>query len=204
MSFTQSTILWCIVFAFIGAHTYVLDRKVGIKIHAKWRKWTSPLGEPKGAPDRGFIYNRSHRVRWFWAGIIASINCFLMIGWRHEDPRIEIFQFFLITPSTWAGFMIGPIYFSFKKKREELFQTLDEVESGKIDVHKTVMDVANKKLGALDKFVDRIRMFFANLLPSRKNVEIVTVPSKPPQPPEDPVALEREARERLQKFTKGQ
>ena len=162
------------------------------------------MGEQKGSPDRGFIYNRSNKIRWFWAGIIASINFFLMIGWRHEDPRIEIFQFFLITPSTWMGFMIGPIYFSFKTKREELFRTLDEVESGRIDVQKKVRDAANEKLGALDRLVDRITVFFANILPGKKKkVPQPVASSQKPQPPEDPEVELQKARESLKRFTGG-
>ena len=204
MTFTQSTMLWCIVFALIGAHVYVLDRKIGIKIYARWRKWTSPLGEAKGAPERGFIYNRSNKARWVWAGIIASFNCFLMIGWRHGDPRIEIFQFFLITPFTWMGFMIGPIYFGFKKKREEFFETLDAVESGKLDVHEKVREAANEKLGALDRLVDRIKHFFVSLLLNWKKKEVAQmVPSKPSQPPEDPAVEAQKARESLRHFTGG-
>ena len=203
MSFTEKAALWCFVFALIGAHMYAIDKKIGIKIHAKWRKWTSPHGEPKGSPERGFIYNRSNKVRWFWASVIASINFFVMIGWRHEDPRIELVNFFLITPATMAGFLIGPVYLRFKQKREELFATLDEVESGKINVNQRVKKAASERLGALDKIIDRCVFFFANLLPSRKKAPSGPTPSQPASAPVDPSAEEEAARERLRQFTKG-
>lgn len=200
MTFLQSTMLWCIVFALIGAHTYVLDKKIGIKVHAKWRKWTSPNGEPKGSPDRGFIYNRSNKVRWFWASIIAGINFATMIGWRHEDPRIEIMNFFLITPATMIGFMVGPWYLRFKQKREELFTTLDEVESGKIDVSDNVRSVAQKKLSTLGRLFDRFISFFTGLVPKKKEVPIVKYET-PVVTPINPQEEEKAAREALRKFT---
>lgn len=190
MTFTQSVWFWIIVFAFIGASTYVLDRKVGIHFYGWIRKWTSPKLEPENAPERGFIYNRRNKVRWFWAGFIASLNFFFMVGWKHDDPRVQLMHFVLITPATMIGFLLGPLLMRFKMKREELFEKMDAVESGKTTVGEEV-----KKLGAVGSLFSRFK---------RKKPEAVAAPMAPPvKPPVDPAVEEADARKIIEKFGGG-
>lgn len=164
MTFTQNVILWALVFVLIGASSYITDRKIGVKIYGKIRKWWHPPSEQLVQVERGFIYNRSNKVRWQWAAFVATFQAAIMIGFRHEDPRVELMLIFVITPATFLGFMIGPYYEKFKKLREKGFEKMDQVESGQIDIGDEVRDAFEKKkksAGALlvsfkDKILKRV------------------------------------------------
>ncbi len=172
LSITHSTALWCFVFALIGAHAYVTDRKIGVKIYAKIHKWSTPPGTPQG-PERGLIYNRSNQVRWGWATVIATVNAAIMIGWRHEDPRME--------------------------RRKKMFEALDRVESGEIDVTDELHKAATEKIGAMNRFADRIAAWLAAKSFVKKKASVQQGASPTAAAPFDPKE-ERKAREILKRY----
>lgn len=155
MTFMQNTALWALVFVLFGASAYITDRKIGIKIYSKIRKWWHPpSSEPLAQVERGFIYNRSNKARWQLATIISGIQSVIVIGIRHEDPRMELVIFFVVIPSTYFGFLIGPYYERLKKLREKGFEKLDAVESGELDVGEEVRGVYEKKKKSLGAWFD--------------------------------------------------
>ena len=200
MTFTQSALLWMAVFALIGASSYVADRKFGVRFYAKVRKWWTP---PSAVPiliERGFIVNRSNLARWRMAGFISAVQAFIMIGWRHADPRVELMLFFLITPATFFGFLMGPLYLRFKKAREGWLHKLDEVESGAIDPLHEVGSAARQKFGTIEKWFLGLAEKLGSFIGKKQSAKVATAPSAPT---EDPAAAEARARETLRKFTKG-
>jgi hypothetical protein len=201
MTFMQSTSLWAFVFVLIGANAYVVDRKIGIKVCGKWRKMTSPVQDAPGVV-RGFIYNRTNHVRWFWASIISTIQAFIMIGWRHEDPRMELVVWFVITPATMIGFLLGPLYFRFKERKEEFLKTLDRVESGQIDVTERMSAAARQKLGLIEKMFSGIVDWFATRIASKRHAKEKIKEEAPTEEIKVDRAMEEaRAREILKKFT---
>ena len=198
----QNLLWWSLIFMMIGASAYVTDCKLGVKLYTKIQKWWKPPIEGVPLVERGFIYNRSNKTRWKYAAILSGIWIVIMIGWRHEDPRTEIIVMFVLPFSTFIGFLIGPLYLRFKQTREELLTKLDEVESGKINLRKEVTDVAQEKLGIIEKIlyglIDRIGTFFGKCKTKKNNAQ----PVAPPSPPTNPTEDRRKAREAIDKFGK--
>src|SRR3954471_2845247 len=200
MTFTQSALLWMAVFALIGASSYVADRKFGIQFYAKVRKWWTPPTATPSLLERGFIVNRSNVARWRMAAFISAVQAFIMIGWRHEDPRVELMLFFLITPATFFGFLMGPLYLRFKKAREGFLHKLDEVESGAIDPLHEVGSAARQKFGTVEKWFLRLAEKLGSWIGKKQTAHVAATPSVPT---EDAAAEEARARETLRKFTGG-
>jgi hypothetical protein len=192
MTFTHTALLWAFVFMLLGASVYGTDKKWGVSFFGKIRKWWNPPAPGETPVERGFIVNRSNVSRWNIAGLIGAMYVVIMIGIRHEDPRTEIMLFFVVTPSMFVGFLLGPLYIKFKKWRERQLQNLDKVESGEVNIGKFVGD----KLGDL-------RDAGGDLLKSvgiRSEDPKPAVPAAPPEPPPDPAEEGRKAREILRKF----
>ena len=105
MKFWENLLLWSLIFMMIGASAFVTDRKWGVKLYGKFRKWSHP--PTVGLPElkRGFIYNRSNVTRWKYTGILSLLWAVIMIGYRHEEPSVEIIVMFALPFATFIGFL---------------------------------------------------------------------------------------------------
>ncbi len=211
MTFTESTALWALVFVLIGASSYVTDKKWGITLYGKVRKWFHPPDATLETVDRGFIYNRSNKARWKIAALVSFIQAIIMIGWRHADPRVELMLFFIITPATFIGFLLGPWLEKFRTLREEGLAKLDKVESGEFNVGKEVREAYDRKAKSAGAFFSHCLdtcMTWLSYIPflGKRSAAKSAQPSQPAQPttpsePEiDPKEDARKARERLEKL----
>jgi hypothetical protein len=202
MKFWSNLWMWSLIFMMIGASTFVIDRKWGTKIYGKFRKWGHPPTAGLPEMERGFIYNRSNITRWKYAGALSLVWALIMIGYRHEDPSVELIVMFVLPFATFIGFMVGPLYLRFKMAQERWLRKLDEVESGKIDVYKEVSDAAGQKLGGLEKFFFGLVDKWGGYVGKRKVAKATQASAAPPKPQRTSQEELDAARESVRNFGK--
>ena len=121
---------WLILFLFVGAIWYVLDRRLGQGIYRWWYGMTH--AEPLDAEiERGFIFGQPAKVR-FSVAISLSLIQSVIVLLTTEDAKwlVELFTFVFEVPVMMFGFYLGPRLNGIWERKEKIFETMDKMESG--------------------------------------------------------------------------
>lgn len=120
---------WFFVYFVIGANLYVLDKKYGVVLYNKWKKYSSNnMEEYKDDYTKGFIYNRRTRVKILWASNISFVFSLSVFLGGYSLLPVEIVMFFLEIPVTFLGILVGPFYAKLLRMSERTVEKLDEFE----------------------------------------------------------------------------
>lgn len=139
---SNSVIIWVILYIALGCIFYFLDRWFGVAIYHWFYGMTHKDPLPEGV-EKGFIHNRKAQARFANACIVALIFSLIEFHYtEHPDPLMEFFSWVIEVPLVMIGFIIGPFFFRIWGKKEDLFQTVDKIESGEIDVSKQIKNAA--------------------------------------------------------------
>jgi hypothetical protein len=145
----MSQILAClIVFVLIGALSYTLDRRLGVKLY----HWFYDMTHEKPLPDgeiRGFVYNRRARARFAAAVVLAVVVTIVSAIHVGDNPLISLVGFFLEVPLLMIGFYLGPSVDQLWGRRDRFFDKVDKLESGETSVGAEFKEVSQLVAGAV-------------------------------------------------------
>jgi len=118
------------MFTILGAFWYVLDRRYGVGVYRKWYRLTHENPLPDNV-SRGFVYNRKTRHKALMATILSTIQSVIAVA-SIEQPNllVELILWIVEVPMTLLGFAIGPWVYRLWKRRDEMFDAIDDLESG--------------------------------------------------------------------------
>lgn len=129
--YTSYLAFWMVMFVLLGAFWYIVDRKYGVRWYRLWYRLTHEHPLPPEIVC-GFVYNRRARHRSFMATLLSTLQTVVVI-WSAENPNllIELILWIVEIPLTMVGFAVGPLGFKVWGRKEELFDTIDDLEQGK-------------------------------------------------------------------------
>lgn len=152
----QHPLLYLIAYLFFAIVCYSLDRRFGVAIYRWWYNFSHK--EPLPAETiRGFIYNRPAKNRATMATIVSLLESLVVVYFLHINPLVGLIVWLVGIPLTLIGFLIGPFSYRLWQKREVLFQTVDKVEAGQIDVTKEMGELAETEAGKFKRALQVIR-----------------------------------------------
>jgi hypothetical protein len=187
--YTSYLAFWMVMFVLLGAFWYIVDRKYGVRWYRLWYRLTHEHPLPPEIVC-GFVYNRRARHRSFMATLLSTVQTVVVI-WSAGNPNllIELILWIVEIPLTMVGFAVGPLAFKIWGRKEELFDTIDDLEQGKTSLG----DLIHKKDGESESVASQP----AAAAPEQPNEK---APGKPSRPKDDPP--DDDPREMLRRYTK--
>lgn len=152
----QYVIFWSIVFVSVGATWYNFDRRFGVKWYRSWYNMTH---KEKLTIDKqiGFIYNRSTHSKAASAALVATIQSILVVRYMDVNLLASLIMWVIEIPLMMLGFYLGPFAALLWQKKEKLFETVDKVESGHINVGAEVSKAAKRVVAPIRGHLEKIQ-----------------------------------------------
>ena len=134
-----------------------LDRKWGVSVYHFGDRWTSKdcEAEKKGV---GFIAGQKGKFKFGVALCIAAFQTFLILFFLSVPFYKVIVIFFEQTIVLYAGFYLGPWAYTLWKSANKVFEVVDQVEDGTIDI-----------AGGAHKYIDTAKEQIAKTAHELKN-----------------------------------
>jgi len=101
----------------------------------------SPLPEDV---EKGFICGRKTKNKVFLSSLIALVLSLISFYFEKTNPLREILSWFLEIPLVLSGIYLGPVFWHIWQRKEAVFETVDDIENGKIDVKKKICAAATE------------------------------------------------------------
>ena len=125
---TSYIVFWMIIFILLGAFWYVADRRFGVKWYRIWHGLTREKPLPENV-DVGFVYNRRSRHKLIMATFLSSVQTAVaLISVESLNLLVELVLWIVEVPMTMIGFAIGPWAFKLWRNKNEMLDTLDDLE----------------------------------------------------------------------------
>lgn len=161
LSVQQYIIFWSILFVGFGSAWYNFDRRFGIKWYRSWYNMTH---KDKLPTDKaiGFIYNRSTHSKAATAGLISTLQTILVVMYMDVNLLASLFMWVIEIPLMMLGFYLGPLVALMWQKKEKLFETVDKVESGEIDVSAKVSEAAKRVVTPIKEHLEAVQEAFTH------------------------------------------
>lgn len=134
---TPYIIFRVVIALLLGAIVYSLDRRFGRRPYRWWYGMTHEQGLPADV-SKGFVYNRETKTRAFAAMVLSTLTSFLAIRYASSNALTELILWAVTIPAVVVGFLLGPYVSRLWQKRDEMFQVVDKIESGEIDLSSEV------------------------------------------------------------------
>lgn len=131
---TSYLIFWMLIFVILGIFWYIIDRRYGVSIYRFWFKLSrkNPLPEEV---VRGFVYKRKTRHKALMATVLSSAQSIIMlVAAAKPNLLVELILWIVEIPMTLIGFALGPWAYQIWNRKEKVFDTIDDLESGKTSV----------------------------------------------------------------------
>jgi len=107
-----------------------VDRRYGVTLYQPFDRWTSPEG--KAPENKGFVVGQNAKFRFGVSIAIAVIQTYFFY---HGAPLIEKFVTFIaMIIVIFIGFYLGPWALGLWKGTNKVFDIVDKVEDGTIDI----------------------------------------------------------------------
>ncbi|WP_309006970.1 hypothetical protein [Pelagicoccus sp. SDUM812005] len=137
---TSYLVFWIVMFLILGAFWYVVDRKYGQGVYRFWYRLTHEKPLPESV-QRGFVYNRKTRHKALMATLLSTAQSIVAVmSVAEPNLLVELILWIVEVPVTLLGFAIGPWVFGIWRRKDEVFDAIDDLESG----DKTIGDVFGK------------------------------------------------------------
>lgn len=118
------------MFVILGAFWYVVDRKYGQRFYRFWYGLTHEKPLPETV-QRGFVYNRKTRHKALMATLLSTAQSIVAVmSVAQPNLLVELILWIVEVPVTLLGFAIGPWVFSVWRRKDEVFDAIDDIESG--------------------------------------------------------------------------
>lgn len=127
---TSYLVFWIVMFVILGAFWYVVDRQYGQRLYRFWYGLTHEHPLPDSV-RRGFVFNRKTRHKALMATLLStaqSIAAVMTVA--QPNLLVELILWIVEVPVTLLGFAIGPWVFSVWRRKDEVFDAIDDIESG--------------------------------------------------------------------------
>lgn len=166
---------WFVVLAFAGAGLYVWDRGTGVKVYRWFYDMThkSPLAADV---QRGFIFHRTSQSRFTLAVVIAVVQSGFALAFEASTVAQELLSVIIEAPCLMLGFAFGPVLYRLWVRRDDMFETVDQIESGELSLSEKVKEMSQK---ALSKVTDAV-------IPDEPAPPAPAAAAKPPEEEIDP------------------
>ena len=195
---------WLLAFFFAGIVWYVLDRAYFVKPH----RFVYNLFHREPLPaevEKGLIYHQSAGRKFLWALVISTVQSIAVlwyVGFAHFNPLVEFILWLFEIPAMVLGMIVGPIIYGWWINRKKMYTTIDDIESGKLDLKEEATDAVIEKTekvkGALSHFIDNGLGLVSKCWPMKKKVQPKMV--EMPRPVVREPSIE-ESRAAVEKFT---
>lgn len=127
---TSYLVFWIVMFVVLGAFWYVVDRQYGQRLYRFWYGLTHEHPLP-GSVQRGFVFNRKTRHKALMATLLSTAQSIVAVMTvAQPNLLVELILWIVEVPVTLLGFAIGPWVFSLWRRKDEVFDAIDEIESG--------------------------------------------------------------------------
>ncbi len=187
---TPYVVFRIIVFLLLGAVWYNLDRAYCTRLYRWWYGMTHEHPLPPGT-ERGFIYGQATRARALAALLLSTLISVIAFGTAHANSLAELLIWASGIPILVIGFFLGPNVYELWRRKEKVFDAVDKVERGDVDLSDELKD-RSVRLG------DRVKAAFARL---RERLRPSPPPARLEQKEKPPDAIpEDQAREMMEKF----
>ena len=130
---TPYVIFRIIVFVLAGAVAYIMDRRFGPRFYRWWYGMTHEFPLPAGVV-RGTVYGQPTKVRAGMATALASVISLVALRFTHANALAELLLWVAGIVLVFAGFLLGPAVRRLWARKDTVFETVDQIESGKIDI----------------------------------------------------------------------
>lgn len=138
---TSYLVFWIVMFVILGAFWYVVDRRYGQRAYRAWYRLTHEKPLPEGV-QRGFVFNRRTRHKALMATLLSTTQSVIAVASiAQPNLLVELILWIVEVPATLLGFAIGPWVYKIWARRGEVFDAIDDLESGE----KSLMDLARGK-----------------------------------------------------------
>jgi hypothetical protein len=124
-------LIYLLLFFLTAVMWFELDRKWGIPLYHFFDRWTSEdcKAEKK---EVGFITGQKGKFRFAVALVLAAVQTYFFY---HGAPFIhKVVMFLAQTIVLFAGFYLGPWAHRTWKAKDKVFEIVDKVEDGTIDI----------------------------------------------------------------------
>ncbi|MFN8390683.1 MAG: hypothetical protein U0136_10370 [Bdellovibrionota bacterium] len=149
MSFFLS---WFLVLTLVGAGLYVFDRIKGVKIYRWWYDMTHEHPLPADV-EKGFLYNRKSQSRFALAIVLSLVQSAIALFHEASTLPQELLSMLIEIPCLMFGFYLGPTLYRVWARREKVFETVDQIESGKISIQNEVKEMSQSALAKIKSAV---------------------------------------------------
>lgn len=190
---TTLVIFRAIVFLVAGAVAYIVDRRFGPRFYRWWYGMTHEFPLPAGV-TRGVVFNQAAKVRAGVAAVLATVISLVALRFPHHNALAELVLWLAGILLVFAGFLLGPAVRRLWARKDKVFDTVDQIESGKLDLEETLKAESGKVRGFLRSLFGRAKA------PAPKPAEPGRIEER--KPPVREVPGEEEAREMVERFVK--
>lgn len=185
-----------IVFLLVGAIIHSIATRAGMRVYRWWYRMTHefPL-----APDaeQAILARQPVKIRVITATLLSSIISLIALRVAHANALTEMLLWVVGIVVIYVGFMAGPAFGELWGKKEKVFDTVDRIERGELDIEE-------KAKAGLKQLKEQLNPF-----PSDEGGEGKAAPPAPPpaqiEEPKERVpdnVSEDEARAMMERFTK--
>lgn len=131
---TSYLVFWIVMFVILGAFWYVVDRKYGQRLYRFWYGLTHEKPLPESV-RRGFVYNRKTRHKALMATLLSTAQSVVAVmSIAQPNLLVELILWIVEVPVTLIGFAIGPWVFNIWRRKDEMFDAIDDLGSGEKDI----------------------------------------------------------------------
>ena len=190
---TPYVIFRIIVFVLAGVVVYIVDRRFGPRFYRWWYGMTHEFPLPAGVV-RGTVYGQPTKVRAGMATALASVIALVALRFAHANALVELLLWVAGILLVFAGFLLGPAVRRLWARKDTVFDAVDQIESGDMDIE--------EKLRAES---GRVRGFLRSLFGRRAKAPSPAAPEDPKRvtqkdEAEIEVPDEEKAREMVERF----
>ena len=148
---TSYLVFWIVMFVILGAFWYVVDRRFGQGVYRFWYRLTHENPLPNDV-RRGFVYNRKTRHKAFMAAVLSTAQSVVTVmNIEQVNLLVELILWIVEVPVTLLGFGIGPWVYKLWNRKDEVFDAIDDLESGE----KSIIDLAKGKKGKSEREAEK-------------------------------------------------
>ncbi len=171
---------WFLVLTIVGAGLYVFDRRQGVRLYRWWYDMTHEHPLPADV-EGGFLYNRKAQSRFAFAVVLASAQSALALFYEASTLPQELLSLLIEVPCLMFGFYLGPTVYRLWQRREKVFDTVDQIESGKISIQNEVKEISQSAFAKIKESIvpDRPDLPAA---PLSEPAKAATAPEAEPDP----------------------
>lgn len=144
----------------LGALWYNLDRAYCLRLYRWWHGMTHEHPLPPEV-NRGFVYGQPTKVRAFAALLLSTLIAVVALPSSTRDYALtELLLWAGGVPGIILGFLLGPYVYTLWRRRETVFDTVDRIERGDVDISDELKERSEKLGGGIRAWLAKAAGWF--------------------------------------------